>query len=67
MIITNQYIRQRVNVEERSKIRQIIRVRQISYTINEHFRATGAHEAARVLSDLFNVSLQGDDIQDFVS
>ena len=33
--------------------------------IYEHFRATGAHEAALDLSDLFNVSLQGDDIQDF--
>ena len=33
--------------------------------IYEHFRATGAHEAARDLSDLFNVSLQGDDIQEF--
>ena len=28
-------------------------------------RATGAHDAALDLSDLFNVSLQGDDIQDF--
>ena len=33
--------------------------------IYEHFRATGAHEAALDLSDLFTVSLQGDDIQDF--
>ena len=33
--------------------------------IYEHFRVTGAHEAARDLSDLFNVSLQTDDIQEF--
>ena len=33
--------------------------------IHEHFRATGAHDAALDLSDLFDVSLQGDDIQDF--
>ena len=31
--------------------------------INDHFRATGAYDAALVLSYLFNVSLQGDDIQ----
>ena len=33
--------------------------------ICEHFQATGAHEAALDLSDLFTVSLQGDVIQDF--
>ena len=33
--------------------------------ICEHFRATGAHEAALELSDFFTVSVQGDDIQDF--
>ena len=30
-----------------------------------NFRATGAYDAALDLSDLLNVSLQGDDIQDF--
>ena len=33
--------------------------------IHEHVRATGAHDAAFDLSDLLNVSLPGDDIQDF--
>ena len=33
--------------------------------IYEHFRATDAHDAALDLSDLFNSSFQGDDIQDF--
>ena len=32
--------------------------------IYEHFRATGAPEAALELSDYFTVSLQGDDLQD---
>ena len=32
--------------------------------IDDHFRATGACDAAQALSDLFSVSLQGDDIQD---
>ena len=33
--------------------------------ICEHFRAIGVHEASLDVSDLFNVSLQGDDSQDF--
>ena len=35
--------------------------------IYDLLRASGAHDAAQDLSDLFNVSLQGDDIQDFDS
>ena len=30
-----------------------------------HVRATGAYDAAKGLSDLFNVRLQNDDVQDF--
>ena len=33
--------------------------------IYEHFRATGAYEAVQGLSDLFNIRLQNDDVQDF--
>ena len=33
--------------------------------IYEQFRATGAKEAVQGLSDLFNVRLQKDDVQDF--
>ena len=33
--------------------------------IYEHFRVTGACEAVRSLSDLFNIRLQNDDVQDF--
>ena len=33
--------------------------------INDHFRATAGRDAAQELSDLFNVFLHGDDIQDF--
>ena len=33
--------------------------------IYEHFRATGAYEALQGLSDLFNIRLQNDDVQDF--
>ena len=33
--------------------------------INDHFRATGAYDAAQGLSALFNIFLHDDDIQDF--
>ena len=36
-----------------------------SYEIYDHFRETGAHAAARDLSDLFNVFSHGDDVQGF--
>ena len=38
---------------------------KIAYMIYEHFRATEAYEAVQGLSDLFNIRLQNDDIQDF--
>ena len=40
---------------------------RFAFSIYKHFRATGAHEAGFDLSDLLNVSLQGDDIQYFVT
>ena len=40
------------------------RGRQLACMIFDHFRATGAHDALD-LSDRVDVSLQGDDIQDF--
>ena len=43
------------------------RGRQIAYMIHDHFQATSAHDAALHLSDLLNVSLQGDAIHDFVT
>ena len=33
--------------------------------IYEHFRAIGAYDAVQGLSDLFNIRLQNDDVQDF--
>ena len=43
----------------------LLRGRQIAHMIYEHFRATGAYEAVQRLSDLFTLSLQNDDVQDF--
>ena len=36
-----------------------------AFMICEHFRATGAHEAVLDYSDLFRITLHGDDVQDF--
>ena len=44
---------------------RFLRGRQIPCMICEHVRVAGAHEAALDLTDLFSVSLKGDDIQDF--
>ena len=37
---------------------------QIASMIYEHFRATGAYEAVKELSDLFDIRLQSDEVQD---
>ena len=44
---------------------RFLRGRQIAYVIYEYFRDTGAHEAVLDHTELFSISLQGDDIQDF--
>ena len=44
---------------------KILRGRQITYMIYDHFRATGAHDAVHGLSDLFSVLLQNGVVQDF--
>ena len=66
-IISDQYFRRRINVEEQKAQAQdrFLRERQIAYMIYEHFRAIGAHDDALDLQDLFTVSLQGDEIQIF--
>ena len=59
IIITTLYFRRRINVEEQhgKKHYRFLRGGQIPNMIHEHFRATGAHEAAQGLSDLFNIRL----------
>ena len=66
-IITNPYFRRKTNVEEQhaQKYDRFLRGRQKAEMIYEHVRAVGALDAALGLSDLFDVSLQSDDIQDF--
>ena len=58
----------RVSVEEQLAQKHdifFVRTRQITFMICDHFRATGAYDAAQDPSDLSKVSLHGDDNQDF--
>ena len=66
LLNTQIHFRKRVSVEEQraQKYDRFQRGRQIAYMIYEHFRSTGAHDAAEGLSDLFTQSLQNDDVQD---
>ena len=61
------HFRRSVSVEEQraQKYDRFLRWRQIAFMISEHFRATGAYDASQGLSDLFNVRLQNDDVQNF--
>ena len=61
------HFRKRVGVEEQraQEDDRFLRGRQIAYMIYEHFCATGACEAVLVLSNLFNIRLQNDDVEDF--
>ena len=43
----------------------LLRGRHIAFMICEYFRVTGAHEAVRGYSDLFRITLHGDDIRIF--
>ena len=67
LLNTQIHIRKRVSVEEQGaqKHNQFLRGRQIVYMICEYFRTIGAYEAVQRLSDLFTLSLQNDDVQDF--
>ena len=64
-IVSNPHFRRRVSVEEQraEKHDRFLRGRQIACMIYDHFRVTGACDAAQDLSDLFNVYSRGDHIQ----
>ena len=67
LLINCVHFRKKISAEEQraQKYDRFLRGRQIAYMIYEHFRAIGACEAVQGLSDLFNIRLQNDDIQDF--
>ena len=66
-LLTHVHHRKRASVEEQraQHYYRFSRGWQIACMIYEHFRATGAHEAVQGPSDLFNIRLQNDDVQDF--
>ena len=66
-IISSTSFRRRVSVEEQRAKEQnrFFRGRQIAYMIYGYFQATGAYDAARSLSDQFNMCSHDDDVQDF--
>ena len=61
------HFRRRVSVEEQrvQKHDRFLRGRQIAYMICEYVHATRAYETVQGLADLFNKSLERDDVQDF--
>ena len=67
LLNTQSHFWKRVSVEEQrtQNSDRFLRGGQIAYIIFEYFRATGAYEAVQGLSDLFNIRLQNDDVQDF--
>ena len=66
-LYTQSNFRKRVGVEEQraQNSDRILRGRQIAYMIHEYFGATSANEAVQGPADLFTLSLQNDDVQDF--
>ena len=64
---TQSNFRKRVSVEEQraQNCERFLWIRQIANLSYGYFRATGAYEAIKSLADLFTVSLQYDDVQDF--
>ena len=61
------YFRRRISVEEprAQNHNQFLRGRQFAQMTHEHFQSTGAYDTAQGLSDLFNICLKNDDVQDF--
>ena len=56
-IISNQHFRRRICVKHSMlKHDRFLRGRKVAFMIYDHFRATGAYDAAQDLQDLFNVS-----------
>ena len=67
LLYTQSNFEKRVSVEEQRAHNsdRFLRGRQIAHMVCSYFRATGAYEAAQGLSDLFTISLQNDNVQDF--
>ena len=68
-IIHNSHFRRRISLEEQKAQKQdrFLRGRQIASLIYDYFRVTGIHDSVENYADLFTISLQNDDIQEFDS
>ena len=68
-IIHNSHFKRKISLEEQKaqKEDRFLRGRQIAYLIYDHFRVTGTHDSVENYADLFTISLQNDDIQEFDS
>ena len=67
LLYTHSNLRKRGSFEEQRAPNsdRFLRGRQTAYMIYEYFGANGAYEAAQGFADLFTMSLQNDDVQDF--
>ena len=65
-IIHNSHFKRRISLEERKaqKEDRSLRGRQIAYLIYEYFRVTGANNSVENYTDLINIVLRKDDIQE---
>ena len=68
-IIHNFHFRRRISLEEQQAQKQdrFLRGRQIAYLIYDYFRVIGSHDSVENYTDLFNIVLRSDDIQEFDS
>ena len=67
MIIQNSQFKKKVSLEEQKapKDDRFLRGRQIAFMIYDYFRVTGAHDTVLDYADLFSVTLNDDNIQEF--
>ena len=68
-IIHISHFKRRICLEEQKAQKQdrFLRSGQIAYLIYEYFRVTGANDSVENYADLFTVSVENDDIQEFDS
>ena len=66
-IIPNSNFKKTVNLAEQKAQPddRFLRARQIAFMINEYFLVTGTHEDILDYSDLYGITLHGDDVQGF--
>ena len=66
-ILTNSNFRKKSHLVEQTaqKTDRLLRGRQIAHMIHEHFRITGTSISVLDFSELSNITLRGEDVQEF--